>query len=144
MLSLYSYQARSHSHSLSLTHMCHIPRTGEANFDHQFTPDAPPQAIAIDMHSNDHYVLDSIVFSSKIGMNMIGAANVVNGLHVWFPWNKALDVGATAFLNTGYSNRYDNCYIDDSVAEFRDPNEVTWTNGFVLAGEGILHEQSMR
>ena len=109
---------------------------GETNFDHHFTPDAPPKAIGIDIHSNDHYISDSIVFSANIGLNMLGAANVVDGLHVWFPWNSAVDNKATAFYNSGYLNRYDNCYIDASVAIFENPNQVSWTNGIALAGTG--------
>ena len=49
-----------------------------------------PKATAIEVNSNDHYILDSIVFSSLIGLRTGGAANMISGLHVWFPWNKAV------------------------------------------------------
>ena len=65
-----------------------------------------PLATAIHIRSNDHYIVDSIVFSSLLGLNMGGAANLVNGLHVWFPLNIAERMGATAFYNTGAQNRY--------------------------------------
>ena len=61
----------------------------------------------------------------------------VSGLHVWFPENQALAYGCTAFLNTGYSNRYDGCYIDGSVAVFANPSDTTWIDGFVLGGAGF-------
>ena len=41
------------------------------------------------------------MFSAKIGLENNGRANYVGGMHVWFPWNKALAMGATAFLDTG-------------------------------------------
>ena len=44
-----------------------------------------PEATAISIHSNDHYVTDSIVFSSLTGLDVAGAANMIDGLHVWFP-----------------------------------------------------------
>ena len=34
--------------------------------------------------------MDSIVFSSKVGLEVNGEANFVKGVHVWFPMNQAL------------------------------------------------------
>lgn len=112
---------------------------GETNFDYNYSaPGAGvPMATAIHISSNDHYVLDSIVFSSLLGLNMGGAANLINGLHVWFPQNAAEATGATAFYNTGAQNRYENCYIDCSHAIFVNPDRVQWLNGFTLGGKGI-------
>lgn len=112
---------------------------GETNFDYIFnqTTGHLPTATAIMLHSNDHYILNTIVFSSLIGLNNAGAANMITGLHVWFPENKALQFGCTAFLNTGASNRYDGCYIDGSVAHFANPSDTMWLDGFVLGGAGF-------
>lgn len=110
---------------------------GETNFDFQFTDEQPPLATAIQINSNDHYILDSIVFSSLIGLDMGGAANMVNGLHVWFPWNEAGKYSATAFLDTGSQNRYRGCYIDGSKAVLKSPSMITWNGGFNLGGSGI-------
>ena len=52
-----------------------------------------PSATAIAIESNDHYIQDSIVFSSLVGLHVIGAANMVTGLHVWFPNNVAGSFG---------------------------------------------------
>ena len=112
---------------------------GETNFDFVFNQSKGlvPRATAIDIHSNDHYILNSIVFSSHIGLHMGGAANMISGLHVWFPENRALQFGCNAFLDTGSKNRYDGCYVDGSIAVFVEPNEITWLDGFTLGGKGI-------
>ena len=112
---------------------------GETNFDFVFNATAQivPTATAIAMHSNDHYILNTIVFSALIGLDNSGAANMVSGLHVWFPENQAIGFGCTAFMNTGGRNRYDGCYIDGSTAVFVNPTDTTWIDGFVLGGRGF-------
>jgi hypothetical protein len=112
---------------------------GETNFDYQFNAStgAVPTATGILMHSNDHFVLNTIVFSSLIGLHNIGAANRITGLHVWFPVNEGVQFGETAFLNEGSGNRFDGCYIDSSVAVFANPSDTTWMNGYVLGGLGF-------
>jgi hypothetical protein len=63
---------------------------GESNFDHPWTQANPPQSIAIQINGNDHYILNTVVFSSKIGLEVNGAANRIDGVHVWFPDNQAV------------------------------------------------------
>ena len=60
---------------------------GETNWDFVFNQSQGivPRATAIDIRSNDHYILNTIVFSSLVGLRMGGAANMISGLHVWFP-----------------------------------------------------------
>jgi len=113
---------------------------GETNFDYNFSaPGAiAPTATAIQINSNDHYILNSIVFSSKVGLHNAGAANAVTGLHVWFPFNVAEKHGATAFLDTGHQNRYTGCYIDCSHTWFVNPSATVWTGGFALGGAGVI------
>ena len=42
---------------------------GETNFDYDYTKfNTTPTAIAIQINGNDHYVLNTIVFSSMIGL----------------------------------------------------------------------------
>ena len=42
---------------------------GETNFDFNHVDQkAPPNATAIQINGNDHYILNTIVFSSKIGV----------------------------------------------------------------------------
>lgn len=113
---------------------------GETNFDYNFSaPGAiAPTATAIQINSNDHYILNSIVFSSKVGLHNAGAANAVTGLHVWFPFNVAEKHGATAFLDTGHQNRYTGCYIDCSHTWFVNPSATVWTSGFALVRTPFL------
>lgn len=88
---------------------------------------------------NDHYIEDSIVFSSLVGLQMNGAANYVGGLHVWFPWNRALQFpGCAAFVDGGNQNRYEGCYIDGSHMLMDSTSLTTWQNGFVLGGGIVL------
>ena len=60
---------------------------GETNWDFVFNQSQGlvPRATALDIRSNDHYILNTIVFSSLVGLRMGGAANMISGLHVWFP-----------------------------------------------------------
>jgi hypothetical protein len=111
---------------------------GERNFDHNFTEQYPPQATAIAIGSNDHYVVNSIVFAAKIGIDVSGAANFIAGLHVWFPWNRATRfAGVAAFFDNGKLNRYSGCYVDGSTAVFKNADNMWWLDGFILGGRGI-------
>ena len=48
---------------------------GETNFDFDYTKfGSVPNASAIQINGNDHYVLNTIVFSSRIGLEIHGAA----------------------------------------------------------------------
>ena len=59
---------------------------GETNFDFDHEKHGvKPNATAIQINGNDHYILNTIVFSSKIGLEVNGAADYVTGVHVWFP-----------------------------------------------------------
>jgi hypothetical protein len=33
---------------------------------------------------NDHFITNTIVFSSKIGVAVTGAANLLTGVHTWY------------------------------------------------------------
>lgn len=112
---------------------------GETNFDYQFLN--PPNATAIQINGNDHYVLNTIIFSSLIGVEVNGAADYIIGVHVWFPNNIALHYNNTrAFSITAAGNRFSGCYIDGGRAVF-DGNGASrnvWTNGFeCCAGSGL-------
>jgi len=109
---------------------------GETNFDFDhMTEGAPPNATAIEINGNDHYVLNTIIFSAKVGVAVHGAADYVEGTHVWFPLNHALafkEEGAMAFYITGGQNRFNGCYIDGGRAVFEGyglQNNI-WMNGF--------------
>eukprot|EP00056_Hartaetosiga_gracilis_P004769 m.78056 g.78056 ORF g.78056 m.78056 type:complete len:379 (-) comp11940_c3_seq3:113-1249(-) len=115
---------------------------GETNFDFDYVQfNTYPNATAIEINGNDHYVLNTIVFSSKIGLAVNGAADVVYGTHVWFPANKALHFNDTmAFHITDGGNRFHGCYIDGGRAVFEGSglSRNTWMNGFECCAGGGL------
>lgn len=54
---------------------------GETNFDFDHEQHGvKPNATAIQINGNDHYILNTIVFSSKIGLEVNGAADYVTGV----------------------------------------------------------------
>ncbi len=56
---------------------------GETNFDFDHKAlGMAPNATAIQINGNDHYILNSIVFSSRIGVEVNGAADYISGVHV--------------------------------------------------------------
>lgn len=107
---------------------------GETNFDFDHVKHGVvPNATAIQINGNDHYILNTIVFSSKIGLEVNGAADYITGVHVWFPVNHAVHFPDTiAFHNTGSGNRFSGCYMDGGRAIFTSAalKETIWTNGF--------------
>ena len=120
---------------------------GETNFDFDHAAmGAPPNATAIQINGNDHFIMNTIIFSSKVGVEVNGAADYIHGVHVWFPLNQALafkDIGAMAFHVTNGGNRFDGCYIDGGRAVFEGTglSDNIWTNGFecCAAVKGVNH-----
>ena len=54
---------------------------GETNFDFDHKQHGvSPNATAIQINGNDHYILNTIVFSAKIGLEVNGAADYVTGV----------------------------------------------------------------
>ena len=64
--------------------MVHETWIGEWMYDSPNKENGPKStAIGISITGNDHYVRDTIVFSSHTGLSITGAANIVTGLHTW-------------------------------------------------------------
>jgi hypothetical protein len=107
---------------------------GETNFDFDHVArGVAPNATAIQINGNDHYILNTVVFSSKIGLEVNGAADYITGVHVWFPVNHAVHFpDSIAFHNGGSGNRWNGCYMDGGRAIFTGGGlqETIWTNGF--------------
>eukprot|EP00051_Salpingoeca_urceolata_P012150 m.150747 g.150747 ORF g.150747 m.150747 type:complete len:494 (-) comp17391_c0_seq1:77-1558(-) len=115
---------------------------GETNFDfdHQRFGRSP-NATAIQINGNDHFITNTIVFSSLVGLEVNGAANKVLGVHVWFPLNQALHFDDTrAFRLTSQGNRLTGCYIDGGRAyiEGSAVSHTLWTDGFECCAGGGL------
>eukprot|EP00929_Paragymnodinium_shiwhaense_P015937 TRINITY_DN124023_c0_g1_i1.p1 TRINITY_DN124023_c0_g1~~TRINITY_DN124023_c0_g1_i1.p1 ORF type:complete len:503 (+),score=54.08 TRINITY_DN124023_c0_g1_i1:52-1560(+) len=116
---------------------------GETNFDYKFAAHGnTPKATAIEINGNDHYILNTIVFSSKVGVAVHGAATVITGVHVWFPVNQALAFNDTkAFHITEARNRFTGCYADGGRVLFEGSGlqHNFWTGGFeCCAGSGLM------
>ena len=114
---------------------------GETNFDFDHEKfNRKPNATAIQINGNDHYILNTIVFSSKIGLEVNGAADYVTGVHVWFPDNHAVAFPDTmAFHVTSGGNRFSGCYIDGGRAIFEEnalQNNI-WERGFECCQRGL-------
>ncbi|CAE8588824.1 unnamed protein product [Polarella glacialis] len=112
---------------------------GETNFDFVYAKHGSvPNSTAIQINGNDHYILNTVVFSSKIGLEVNGAADYVTGVHVWFPFNQALAFkDSMAFHVNGNQNRFNGCYIDGGRVVFEQSalSYNTWTNGFECCAE---------
>ena len=67
------------------------------------------QATGIQIFGNDHYVTNTIVFSSKIGVHVTNPANVMTGVHTW---NLNAGDGGIGFLVESTQNRLLACYFD--------------------------------
>jgi len=96
----------------------------------------------LEIFGNDHYITNTIVFSSLIGVTITGAANLLTGVHTW---NMAsVDGGVGFYVNTpGYSqNRFIACYLDYNSLIVVDPEHVTIEGGFFLCGGNIVIQAS--
>ena len=114
---------------------------GETNFDFDHERlGRPPNATAVQINGNDHYILNTIVFSSKVGLEVNGAADYISGVHVWFPVNHAVHYADTmAFHITRGGNRFSGCYIDGGRAVFDGRDALTrnlWERGFECCQRG--------
>jgi len=107
---------------------------GETNFDFDHVGrGVAPNATAIQINGNDHYILNTIIFSAKIGLEVNGAADYITGVHVWFPLNAATAFAdSMAFHVTASGNRFMGCYIDGGRAIFEEKATAKniWQQGF--------------
>ena len=94
-------------------------------------------ATGIVVAGNDHYVSDTIVFSSRVGVQLTGAANILTGVHTW---NCATGNGGTGILNESSQNRFTGCYLDynDMVLAGSGAQVTTVLNGFFLGGGTLV------
>ena len=113
---------------------------GETNFDCDHEKHGTkPNATAIQINGNDHYILNSIVFSSRVGVEVNGAADYVSGVHVWFPVNHAVAFANTAAFHVlKGGNRFSGCYIDGGRGIFESTalSKNVWTHGFECCQRG--------
>lgn len=91
----------------------------------------------IEIRGNDHFLNEVIVFDGKVGVYVLGAANLFEGVHTW---NDATAHGGKGIvLDNGYSgqNRLIGCYLDFTDLRIFDPSDTIVTDGFFLGGGRI-------
>ena len=98
---------------------------------------AHTQSIGIALQGNDQYVTNTIVFSAKVGVAVMGGANVLQGVHTW---NEATANGGIGILVTKGRNRVIGCYLDFTDLVLTDDGtlQTLVTDGFFLGGAQIL------
>jgi hypothetical protein len=91
--------------------------------------------VGIKIAGNDHYVTNVIVYSSRVGIELTGAANIVNGIHTW---NQATGNGGIGILNRESQNRFTGCYLDFNDLVLENAQQVTVSDGFFLGGGQLV------
>merc|ERR1719203_2170774 len=94
------------------------------------------QATGIQVFGNDHYITNTIVFSSKIGVHCTNPVNVFSGVHTW---NLNSGDGGIGFLIEATQTRLLACYYDGNDVILTAPIQtVSIEEGFFLGGAQIL------
>jgi hypothetical protein len=94
------------------------------------------KATAIEIFGNDHYITNTIVFSSKIGVHITHPANILNGVHTW---NMNTGDGGIGILVESTQTRLIGCYYDGNDLILTAPIEtVSQEQGFFLYDGRII------
>ena len=118
--------------------MIHETWLGEYLYSNPLSHQPNLTATAINIAGNDHFVTNTIVFSSQVGVAVNGAANLLTGVHTW---NNAETLGGIGIFidDPGYTqNRLVGCYLDYNSLVAVDPAELVITDGFFLCGGNIV------
>ena len=92
-------------------------------------------ATGILLAGNDHYISNVIVYSARVGIELTGAANIVDGAHTW---NCATGNGGVGILNRESQNRFTGCYLDFNDLVLENAQQVTVSDGFFLGGGQLV------
>eukprot|EP01006_Ploeotia_vitrea_P066173 TRINITY_DN94460_c0_g1_i1.p1 TRINITY_DN94460_c0_g1~~TRINITY_DN94460_c0_g1_i1.p1 ORF type:complete len:469 (+),score=59.73 TRINITY_DN94460_c0_g1_i1:29-1435(+) len=95
-------------------------------------------AIGVEIDGNDHFLLNTIVFSAKIGVKVTGAANLLEGVHTW---NLATPFGGVGIYidAPGYTqNRVLGCYLDYNDLVAVDPQLLSVEQSFFLISANLV------
>eukprot|EP01084_Bolivina_argentea_P051220 94208_1 len=79
------------------------------------------KATGIQLFGNDHYVTNTIIFSSKIGVHITNPANILTGVHTW---NLNSGDGGTGILVSATQTRLLACYYDGNDLVLTAPLET--------------------
>jgi hypothetical protein len=92
-------------------------------------------AIAVLINGNDHIVSNVIVFSSKIGVQVNGGANLIENVHTW---NLALSNGGIGIDVAASQTRLTGVYLDWNDLQYRSAQSQTLLNSFFLCGGHVV------
>lgn len=92
---------------------------------------------AVYVHGNDHYIADTIVFQTPIGMVVLNEATVINGFHAWNDYTEYALIIRTRYV------RMTNSYIDYSRLLIEgDIDHIIMENTFFLEATLVLEPHS--
>ncbi len=95
-------------------------------------------ATGIQVFGNDHYITNTIVFSSKMGVHLTNPANILSGVHTW---NLNAGDGGIGILDESTQNRFIGCYYDGNDIVVKAPIQtVSIEDGFFLGGSQVVLE----
>jgi hypothetical protein len=96
-----------------------------------------PQSIGIRIEGTDHYVRDTIIFDfAKVGVEILGAANILQGVHTWNGGGVGISLG-NATQRAG-ANRVIGCYLDYATLDLYDPSDVLVESTFFYYAHAVL------
>ena len=85
-------------------------------------------SIAVQINGNDHYLTDVIVFDyAHIGVEVNGAANVLQAVHTWNGGGIGMKVAA-------HQTRLLGCYLDYNFLQVVDPSGLTVSSQAIRLG----------
>jgi len=79
-----------------------------------------------------------LFFSSLIGVNITGAANLLTGVHTWNLEERGGGIGILVNAPGYTQNRLVGCYLDFNDIVAVDPEHLTIVDGFFLCGGNII------
>lgn len=88
-------------------------------------------AVGIWKNGNDGAIVDVIVFSARVGVQVSGGANILDSIHTW---SLANGRGGIGILVDTAQARLRSCYLDWQDVVFAQPTMVSFTGGFFLCG----------
>ncbi|MCO5593813.1 hypothetical protein L7F22_047831 [Adiantum nelumboides] len=92
---------------------------------------------AILLDSNDNAVTDVVIFSAQTGIEILGQANIISGVHCY---NKATGWGGVGIMirRGAALNRMLGCYLDYTGIVLEETRQITVTNSFFLGDAFVL------
>ena len=105
-----------------------------------YTACAGSSSVGIQINGNDHYLTNVIIFDyTKTGVEINGAANILNAVHTWNGGGVGIQLGNAQSAYGGHQNRVLGCYLDYNTLDLWDPSSTVVESTFFLQTHAILH-----